>query len=263
MTATRREFLKIAGVSAIGLVFPALPSLANAQAAMPAAGGAPPGTREPLPALTAKRWAMAVVGGTCPAGCRACLDACHLAHNVPAIGNPKDDVHWIGIERIAHVFPAEAHPLLPEAIGKLSVPVLCNHCENPPCVRVCPTKATFKRPEDGIVMMDFHRCIGCRFCMAACPFGARRFNYRDPRPGIKQTNKQFPTRMKGVVEKCSFCVERLAEGKLPACVEASEGKIAFGDLFDEKSNVRELIKTHYTIRRKVNLGTEPAVYYIV
>jgi molybdopterin-containing oxidoreductase family iron-sulfur binding subunit len=69
--------------------------------------------------------------------------------------------------------------------------------------------------------------------------------------------------MKGVVEKCSFCVERLAEGKLPACVEASGGKLAFGDLFDEKSNVRELIKTHYTIRRKVNLGTEPAVYYIV
>jgi molybdopterin-containing oxidoreductase family iron-sulfur binding subunit len=141
--------------------------------------------------------------------------------------------------------------------------VLCNHCENPPCVRACPTKATFKRPEDGIVMMDFHRCIGCRFCMAACPFGARSFNYRDPRPALKQTNKQFPTRMKGVVEKCSFCVERLAEGKLPACVEASEGKLAFGDLFDEKSNVRELIKTHYTIRRKVNLGTEPAVYYIV
>jgi molybdopterin-containing oxidoreductase family iron-sulfur binding subunit len=84
-------------------------------------------------------------------------------------------------------------------------------------------------------MMDFHRCIGCRFCMAACPFGARSFNYRDPRPALKQTNKQFPTRMKGVVEKCSFCVERLAEGKMPACVEASEGKLAFGDLFDEKS----------------------------
>ena len=73
-------------------------------------------------------------------------------------------------------------------------------------------------------MMDFHRCIGCRFCMAACPYGSRSFNFRDPRPFIKETNKQFPTRMKGVVEKCNFCTERLAEGKLPACVEASDGR---------------------------------------
>jgi molybdopterin-containing oxidoreductase family iron-sulfur binding subunit len=130
-------------------------------------------------------------------------------------------------------------------------------------VRACPTKATFKRESDGIVMMDFHRCIGCRFCMAACPFGARSFNYRDPRPFIKETNKLFPTRMKGVVEKCNFCNERLAEGKLPACVEASKGKLAFGDLFDEGSEVRKLIQTNFTLRRKVNLGTEPAVYYIV
>jgi molybdopterin-containing oxidoreductase family iron-sulfur binding subunit len=143
--------------------------------------------------------------------------------------------------------------------------VLCNHCENPPCVRACPTNATFKNPDNGIVMMDFHRCIGCRFCMAACPFGARSFNFRDPRPFINpaEQNKQFPTRTKGVVEKCSFCAERLAVGQLPACVEASDGKLVFGDLYDPESKVRELIKTNYTIRRKQALGTEPSVYYIV
>jgi molybdopterin-containing oxidoreductase family iron-sulfur binding subunit len=111
--------------------------------------------------------------------------------------------------------------------------------------------------------MDFHRCIGCRFCMAACPFGARSFNYRDPRPFIAKVNKKFPTRMKGVVEKCNFCAERLAEGLIPACVEASNRALTFGDLYDPKSEVRELIRTNYTIRRKQSLGTEPSVYYIV
>ena len=129
-------------------------------------------------------------------------------------------------------------------------------------MRACPTKATFKN-DNGIVMMDFHRCIGCRFCMAACPFGARSFNFRDPRPFVEHNNKEFPTRMKGVVEKCNFCAERLAVGKMPACVEASNGAIAFGDLYDEHSEVRELLKENYTIRRKQTLGTEPSVYYIV
>ena len=150
-----------------------------------------------------------------------------------------------------------------ERLEHLPMLVLCNHCENPPCVRACPTKATFKRESDGIVLMDFHRCIGCRFCMAACPFGARSFNFRDPRPFIKEQNNEFPTRMKGVVEKCNFCAERLAVGKLPACVEASNGAIAFGDLDDPDSTVRDLLKHNYTIRRKQSLGTEPSVYYIV
>jgi Fe-S-cluster-containing dehydrogenase component len=132
-------------------------------------------------------------------------------------------------------------------------------------VRACPTKATFKRESDGIVMMDFHRCIGCRFCMAACPFGARSFNFRDPRPFIAEANlnKEFPTRMKGVVEKCNFCAERIAVGEKPACVEASKSALVFGDLYDPESEVRQLIKTNYTIRRKQELGTEPSVYYIV
>ena len=143
--------------------------------------------------------------------------------------------------------------------------LLCNHCTNPPCVRACPTKATFKRKSDGIVMQDMHRCIGCRFCMAACPFGARSFNYRNPRTGLKEENinPEFPTRTIGVVEKCTFCYERLAKGLRPACVEESKGAMAFGDLDDPGSEVRKILQTRYTIRRKPELGTEPAVYYVV
>jgi len=99
--------------------------------------------------------------------------------------------------------------------------------------------------------------------MAACPFGARSFNFRDPRPFMEETSNEFPTRMKGVVEKCNFCAERLAVGKMPACVEASNGILAFGDLDDPESEVRKLLKENYSIRRKQSLGTEPSVYYIV
>jgi Fe-S-cluster-containing dehydrogenase component len=145
--------------------------------------------------------------------------------------------------------------------------LLCNHCDNPPCVRVCPTQATFKRESDGIVMMDMHRCIGCRYCVVGCPDGSRSFNWRDPRPHIANIRQDFPTRTKGVVEKCNFCAERLAKGKEPACVEASRQEgcnaIKFGDLLDPDSEVRRLLERNNTIRRKPELGTSPMVYYIV
>ena len=129
-------------------------------------------------------------------------------------------------------------------------------------MRVCPTGATFRR-DDGIVAMDDHRCIGCRYCMAGCPFGARSFNFKDPRPEIAEINPTFPTRMRGVVEKCTFCSERLAVGKMPLCVEASEGAILFGDLGNPESDVRKTLAENFTIRRKPTLGTEPSVYYII
>jgi molybdopterin-containing oxidoreductase family iron-sulfur binding subunit len=262
MAPTRREFLKAAGFSAIGLLLP-LPSLAGAQTGSPAAAGASPQASAPIPALTAKRWAMTVQGGKCPPGCRDCIDACHRAHNVPAIGNPKDDVRWIGLERVEHVFPAEIYPGMPETARRLSLPVLCNHCENPPCVRVCPTQATFKRA-DGIVMMDYHRCIGCRFCMAACPYGARSMNYRDPRPFIRKINPDFPTRTKGVVEKCNFCEERLARGIPPACVAACKDRaLLFGDLEEPRSDVRLSLGKGLSLRRRPELGTGPQVYYLL
>jgi len=263
MAPTRREFLKISGFTAMGLALSPLPSLTAAKVGMPSTvdlSASSPG----LPrALKARRWAMAVAAGKCPPGCRDCITACHLEHNVPAIGNRKDDVHWIGLERSEHVFPAVVHPRLPESIKGLSVPVLCNHCENPPCVRVCPTQATFKRP-DGIVMMDYHRCIGCRFCMAACPYGSRSMNYRDPRPFIRKINPNFPTRTKGVVEKCNFCEERLARGLLPACVAACKEKaLIFGDLENPQAEVRRLLGKGFSLRRRPELGTEPQVYYLL
>ena len=141
--------------------------------------------------------------------------------------------------------------------------VFCNHCDNPPCVRVCPTQATWKR-DDGIVMMDWHRCIGCRYCVAACPYGSRSFNWRDPRPSIEEVQQDYPTRTRGVVEKCTFCDARLAKGQPPACVEACKtGCLKFGDLEDPDSEVREVLRERHAIRRKPGLGTQPQVYYLV
>jgi molybdopterin-containing oxidoreductase family iron-sulfur binding subunit len=103
--------------------------------------------------------------------------------------------------------------------------------------------------------------------MAACPYGARSFNWRNPRPFIKETDPNYPTRTKGVVEKCNFCEERLAQGLIPACVEACQKNgsdaLVFGDLNDPNSNVRELLSNHYAIQRKPGLGTEPKVYYLL
>jgi Fe-S-cluster-containing dehydrogenase component len=271
MAPTRREFLKAAGVSAVGLTVSAGLARAAAVIEAPAAPAPPPATpasppaegRLPLRPLTARRWAMVVEPRRCPPGCTDCIAACHRAHNVPDFGNPKDDVHWIALEPLPQVLPALAHPRLAEAVRTLPLLVLCNHCENPPCVRVCPTKATFQRP-DGIVMMDYHRCIGCRFCMAACPYGARSMNYRDPRPFIPRLNPDFPTRAQGVVEKCNFCEERLARGILPACVAACRQKaLTFGDLDDPRSAVRSLLGKSLSLRRRPELGTGPQVYYIL
>ena len=113
-------------------------------------------------------------------------------------------------------------------------------------------------------MMDWHRCIGCRYCVVACPYGSRSFNWRDPRPFIEKIDPVFPTRTRGVVEKCTFCEERLAKGELPACVEAAKNDaLMFGDLEDEHSPIREILNTRFSIRRKPSLGTQPEVYYLV
>jgi molybdopterin-containing oxidoreductase family iron-sulfur binding subunit len=264
MKNSRRRFLRIAGVSALGLgAKPVLDAFA-------AAGAEAPGTDYHLTkgedALTARQWAMVIDTRQFHTAedLAPMIAACNKAHNIPtAIESQDHEIMWIWEMPYHNVFPDKTNPFVNEAVEHKPFLLLCNHCENPPCVRACPTQATFKRESDGIVLMDFHRCIGCRFCMAACPYGARSFNFRDPRPFIEVENKAFPTRMKGVVEKCNFCAELLAVGKQPACVEASNGAIAFGDLYDEHSSVRELLRENYTIRRKQTLGTEPSVYYIV
>jgi molybdopterin-containing oxidoreductase family iron-sulfur binding subunit len=212
-------------------------------------------------AVSPPRWAMAIDVQKClhKQGCTKCMDACGLAHNVPHFADRRREVKWIWKAPFRYAFPSQENALYQDA----PVLVMCNQCENPPCVRVCPTRATWKR-EDGIVMMDWHRCIGCRYCVAACPYGSRSFNWGDPRPAIAHINADFPTRTKGVVEKCNFCEERLAKGQAPACVEACPEKaMVFGNLNDPNSGLRKLIGTRYTVRRRPELGTQPGVFYIV
>lgn len=267
MENSRRKFLKIAGISALGLsATPVLDAFALDVQDLDIDNliVKPINATPKKEALTAKRWGMVIDTRKIISGhdLEPMIEACNKIHNIPVMENKRHEIKWIWEEEFKHAFPNLEHEFVNERIKHLPFLVLCNQCKDAPCVRACPTKATFKQ-EDGIVMMDFHRCIGCRFCMAACPYGSRNFNFRDPRPFIKENNKKFPTRTKGVVEKCNFCAERLAVGLQPACVEASNGIMTFGDLEDPESNVRYLLKTNYTIRRKVALGTGPSIYYIV
>jgi Fe-S-cluster-containing dehydrogenase component len=257
MIISRKEFLKITGISALAITGQRLTE--------PVAGAAQSGSPEQARPLTAKRWAMVIDLKKCAQeeGCTKCIDACHRCHNVPDIGDKAHGIAWIWKETFHNAFPSGENEYQASKIKHLQVPLFCNHCDNPPCVRVCPTKATWKR-EDGVVMMDWHRCIGCRYCMAACPYGSRSFNWIDPRPYIAEMDPEFPTRTKGVVEKCTFCESRLAKGKLPACVEACpQNAMHFGDLDVAGSEIRLLLESEYAIRRKPELGTQPEIFYIV
>jgi len=270
MSMDRRDFLKIAGISSI-LGFGA--SVASATNLITDKKLLPPQVDRNKEALTAKRWAMVVDMSKFKAeeDFQKTISACHTFHNVPDFRKPdgsvdkKFEVKWIWKAAYERTFPGQENKYMSEHVKDMPFVVLCNHCDNPACVRVCPTKATYKLP-DGITMQDMHRCIGCRFCMAACPFGARSFNWVDPRKGLKAEliNKEYPTRTKGVVEKCTFCTERLSVGKVPACVEAAPaGALLFGDLEDPNSEVRKIVTEKLTIRRKPELGTGPAVYYLI
>lgn len=253
MLIDRRRFLTLVGLATFGLVpkrlFDGLSGtgLVEARAAE----------------AVKKRWGMVVRLGSCKDGCTTCIDACHRQHNVPDFGNAKDEIKWIWTIPFEESFADQRNEFFEAPLKGASVLALCNHCDNPACTRVCPTQATWKR-EDGIVMMDYHRCIGCRYCMAACPYGSRSFNWRDPRPFIKEINPAYPTRTKGVVEKCNFCEDRLAKGLAPACVEACPNNaLVFGDLENSASDIRKLLSSQYTIRRKPGLGTEPKVFYLI
>jgi molybdopterin-containing oxidoreductase family iron-sulfur binding subunit len=255
----RKSFLKITGCALAGaFAGEKLVRIVEAQDA----------ATSPNPeAITAKRWGMVVDTQKClkADGCDDCMKACHQTHNVPDIPDQAREVKWIWKEGFTRAFPSHESEYPNEELEHRDVLVFCNHCDEPPCVRVCPTKATWKRDSDGIVMMDWHRCIGCRYCIAGCPYGSRSFNWSDPRAYLEGgMNPEYPTRSKGVVEKCTFCDERLANGLMPACVEACpEHALVFGDLADPNSEVRHLIKEQYTLRRKPGLGTKPEVFYIL
>lgn len=156
-----------------------------------------------------------------------------------------------------HEVPAEGH---------FYMGTQCYHCENPPCTKVCPTNATWQE-EDGIVVVDYDWCIGCRYCMAACPYDGRRFNWGEPEVPQNEVNKEQHylgnrLRKKGVVEKCTFCIQRSRDGKNPACVEACPtGARVFGNLLDPNSTIRQVLATKKVFRLKEDLGTEPKFWY--
>ncbi len=275
MSMDRRQFLKFAGISSI-LGFGA--TVAEATHPTWVKGLTPPQVDENKEALSAKRWAMVVDMSKFKTedDFAKVIHACHSTHNVPDFRKPdgapdrKFEIKWIWKETFARSFPGQENKYMSEHIKDMPFLLLCNHCDNPSCVRVCPTKATYKL-KDGITMQDMHRCIGCRFCMAGCPYGARSFNWIDPQKAANldpqkggKLNREYPMRTKGVVEKCTFCTERLQIGKMPACVEAApKGGLIFGDLENPDSEIRKIVTAKLTIRRKPELGTGPAIYYLI
>jgi molybdopterin-containing oxidoreductase family iron-sulfur binding subunit len=218
-------------------------------------------------ATGAKRWAMAIDLRELEANntIKNCMRACNEAHNIPIINDSRHEIKWLWKENFHHAFIEQENEHLPDKVKSLPVLLLCNHCGNPPCVNVCPTQATWRR-DDGIIQMDWHRCIGCRYCIAACPYGSRSFNFVEPKEKIPNITKNFPARTRGVVEKCTFCSELIVNGEYtrpPYCVSAALGAIHFGNLNDKDSDVYQVLMSSYSIRRKPELGTSPEVYYIL
>lgn len=154
------------------------------------------------------------------------------------------------------------------ASGHFYMGTQCYHCENPPCTEVCPVGATWKE-KDGIVVVDYDWCIGCRYCMAACPYDGRRFNWSTPQVPEEEVNETQHylgnrLRKKGVMEKCTFCIQRTRNGKNPACVEACPtGARVFGNLLDPNSEIRWVLANKKVFRLKEDLGTEPKFWYFM
>ena len=224
------------------------------------------------------RWGMVIDLDKC-VGCQACTVACKEENNIP-YGSPREqelrrEVYWNRVITVS----SGGYPT--PRVDFISMP--CMHCDNAPCTTVCPAKATYRR-EDGIIMQDFRRCIGCKYCMIACPYGVRSFNYQEQReeeyhrPDSPPDRADrgpwpFPQRVHGVVEKCTFCFHRidrgLREGKrigdevVPACVEACPTKArTFGDLDDPGSNVSRLLASRGGFKLREEMGTHPKVYYL-
>lgn len=202
-------------------------------------------------------------------GCRRCVYACVRENNL----SRDPQVHWITVLQMnkdqgidlryadAYYDPEQ----VPEP-DKFYFPVQCQQCEKPPCVKVCPVDATWKE-DDGIVVVDYDWCVGCRTCIAACPYGARHFNWAEPMVPRDEINPETEylsnrPRTRGVVEKCTFCLQRVRKGRYPACVEiCPTGARKFGNLLDPESEIRYILDHHRVYLFKEELNTEPKFFY--
>jgi Fe-S-cluster-containing dehydrogenase component len=201
-------------------------------------------------------------------GTRRCVEACVAENNVGRASGlqyirvlelPQGDMD---LDRAVHDYDAETVP----RPGSTYLPVQCMQCDDPPCVRACPVEATWKE-RDGIVVVDYDWCIGCRYCQAACPYWSRHFNWSEPTLPRDQVNPDTHylgnrPRPKGVVEKCTFCIQRSRKGREPACVEACPtGARVFGNLLDPDSEIRYVLENKTVFRLKEDLKTEPKLWY--
>ncbi len=235
----KRAFLKSAAALTATLLAPGVTLYAMSEAA----------ANETAPASSKVRWALLIDASKCKEGCSICVDACSDAFGWKNTGHPETDSQWI----------RKVNAKSPNSGMAFSVPVMCQHCANPPCVDVCPTGASFKRA-DGIVLVDRHICIGCRYCMMACPYKARSFVHEP----VEDQQPDAP-RGKGTVEGCTFCASRIDTGGIPHCVEACQtkgsGAMLFGDLNDPSSEIAKRVTTYRAIRLREGLGCNTGVYY--
>jgi len=202
-------------------------------------------------------------------GCRKCVHACVAENNQSR--NPE--IQYIRVLKMPNdgTFDVDKseHDYAPKSVpvpGSFFMPVQCHQCRNPPCVKVCPVKATWQEP-DGITVVDYNWCIGCRYCEAACPYFARRFNFTSPSIPASQLNLNMSylgnrPRYKGVMEKCHFCIQRTRAGRYPACVEVCPtGSRKFGNVLDPNSEVSYILKNKRVLVLKAELGTLPRFFY--
>lgn len=201
-------------------------------------------------------------------GCRKCVYACVEENNQ----SRDPQIHWIQVLEMEkekgvdflHSDLYYDHETVPHE-GHIYLPLSCQQCENPPCVKSCPVAATWTDP-DGIVVVDYNWCIGCRCCMASCPYGARHFNWGRMELPADEVNPQTHylgnrPRMKGTVEKCTFCIQRVREGRYPACVEVCPvGARKFGNLLDPESEIRYILENKRVLKLKEELNTIPKFF---